>query len=82
MLLVAIALLKKGMASSDPVLRQLMFSLIKVWSVSGKTQQEFCLEKGLNFGDFGYWFRKYEQVYALPLSIPVSTCEAEGLQAS
>jgi hypothetical protein len=70
------------MASSDQVLQQLMFSLIKVWRVSGKTQQEFCLEKELNYNDFGYWFRKYEQFYALPLSIPVSIYEAEVLRAS
>lgn len=69
------------MASSDPVLQQLMFSLIKAWSVGRKTQQEFCLEKELEYRDFEYWFRKYEQVNALPLGKPVSTYEAEGLRA-
>jgi hypothetical protein len=36
-----------------------MFSLIKIWKASGKTQKEFCQEKDLVYHKFHYWFRKF-----------------------
>lgn len=48
--------------SSDQTLQQLMFSLIGIWKASGKTQQDFCKEKDLEYNKFQYWFRKYKRV--------------------
>lgn len=45
---------------TDQTLQQLMFSLIDVWKSSGKTQQEFCQEKELDYNKFQYWLRKYK----------------------
>ena len=53
---------KKAMESSEQTLQQLMFSLIEVWKSSGKSQQEFCKEKELDYHKFQYWFRKHKRL--------------------
>lgn len=47
------------MNQSGNTLQQLMFSLIEVWKSSGRTQIEFCKEKGIAYPKFHYWFKKY-----------------------
>ena len=38
-----------------------MYSLIEVWHSSGKSQKEFCQEKGIAYQKFHYWFKKYKE---------------------
>ena len=38
-----------------------MFGMIEDWSQSGKTQKEYCQERGLYLSVFGYWLRKYRE---------------------
>lgn len=47
--------------------QQLMFSLIEIWKQSGKSQQEFCREKELDYHQFQYWLRRYKQTHEAPL---------------
>lgn len=47
------------MEPTDMTTQQLMFSLIEIWSKSGKTQQEFCKEKEIAYSKFYYWLKKY-----------------------
>lgn len=42
---------------------QKMFSLIESWKGSGKTQQAFCKEHDIRYGDFHYWYKKYRRVH-------------------
>jgi len=58
--------LKKNQAMESPTdqtLQQLMFSLIDVWKSSGRTQQESCQEKELDYNKFQYWLRKYKTAH-------------------
>lgn len=55
------------MESSDNTLQQLMFSLVKIWKSSGKTQKEFCQEKDITYHKFHYWFRKYNDQNSEPV---------------
>lgn len=48
-------------SASEQSLQQLMFSLIEVWKSCGKSQQEFCREKELDYNKFQYWLRKYKR---------------------
>ena len=48
---------------TEQTLQQLMFSLIDVWKGSGRTQQEFCREKELDYNKFQYWLRKYKTAH-------------------
>ena len=48
-------------SASEQSLQQLMFSLIEVWKSCGKSQQEFCREKDLDYNKFQYWLRKYKR---------------------
>jgi hypothetical protein len=45
-------------------LQQLMFSLIKIWETSGKTQQDFCQEKDLSYAKFHYWHKRYREHFS------------------
>lgn len=47
---------------------QMMFSMIESWKDSGKSQQDFCKEQGIAYGDFHYWYKKYREAYAIPSS--------------
>ena len=47
--------------ATDLTKQQLMFSLIEIWRKEGKTQQEFCKEKELDYHQFQYWLRRYKQ---------------------
>ena len=35
------------------------FSMIENWKASGQSQQLFCKENQIAFGNFHYWFKKY-----------------------
>jgi hypothetical protein len=48
-------------SASEQSLQQLMFSLIEIWKSGGKSQQEFCREKDLDYNKFQYWLRKYKR---------------------
>lgn len=50
----------------ETTLQQVMFSLIEVWKVSGKSQAEFCKEKAITYHKFHYWFGKYSRQNKLP----------------
>lgn len=66
-------------ATSDLTTQQLMFSLLEIWKVSGKTQKEFCREKDLAYHKFHYWFKKYNDQARVQLSfVPVNLPAVSG----
>lgn len=58
------------MESTDTTTRQLMFSLIRLWKESGKTQLEFCKEKDIAYSKFHYWLKKYNTQGETPEESP------------
>jgi hypothetical protein len=39
--------------------RELMFSKIKEWQVSGLSQKAFCKQANVGYGNFHYWYKRF-----------------------
>jgi hypothetical protein len=44
--------------------REIMFSKIREWQVSGLSQTAFCKQSNVGYGNFHYWYKRFRCVDA------------------
>ena len=42
--------------------REIMFSKIREWQVSGLSQTAFCKQSNVAYGNFHYWYKRFRSV--------------------
>jgi hypothetical protein len=48
--------------SDQENMRELMFSKIREWQVSGLSQKAFCKQANVGYGNFHYWYKRFRDV--------------------
>ena len=80
-----VVLLVKQVMRSKEEIRQQMFSMLDQWQQSGLSQKAWCIQSGIAYHVFHYWYKRYrDRSNALQnhsfVELKVQSCAMAGIE--